>query len=39
MKKLGLDIHTEPPEFFTELLNRDVVNWGKVVKDMNFKPL
>ena len=39
MKKLGLDIHTEPPEFFTELLNRDVASWGKVVKDMNFKPL
>ncbi len=39
MKKLGLEIHTEPPEFFTELLNRDVASWGKVVKDMNFKPL
>ena len=39
MKKLGLDIHTEPPEFFTELLNRDVASWGKVVKAMNFKPL
>ena len=39
MKKLGLDIHTEPPEFFTELLIRDVANWGKVVRDINFKPL
>jgi tripartite-type tricarboxylate transporter receptor subunit TctC len=39
MKKLGLEIHTEPPEYFTELLNRDLVNWGKVVKDIGFKPL
>ncbi len=39
MKKLGLEIHTEPPEFFTELLIRDVANWGKVVRDINFKPL
>jgi tripartite-type tricarboxylate transporter receptor subunit TctC len=39
MKKLGLDIHTEPPEFFTDLMNKDFDNWGKVVKGMGFKPL
>ena len=39
MKKLGLDIHTEPPEFFTDLMNKDFENWGKVVKGMGFKPL
>jgi len=39
MKKLGLDIHTESPEFFTDLMNKDFDNWGKVVKDMAFKPL
>jgi hypothetical protein len=39
MKKLGLDIHTESPEFFTELMNKDFENWGKVVKNMGFKPL
>jgi tripartite-type tricarboxylate transporter receptor subunit TctC len=39
MKKLGLEIHTEPPEFFTELMRKDFENWGKVVKGMGFKPL
>ncbi|WP_297724106.1 tripartite tricarboxylate transporter substrate binding protein [Limnohabitans sp. Rim8] len=39
MKKLGLEIHTEPPEFFTDLMNKDFDNWGKVVKGMGFKPL
>jgi tripartite-type tricarboxylate transporter receptor subunit TctC len=39
MKRLGLDTHTESPEFFTQLMNKDFDNWGKVVKDMGFKPL
>ncbi len=39
MKKLGLEIHTESPEFFTELMNKDFEVWGKVIKDMGFKPL
>ncbi len=39
MKQLGLDIHTESPQFFNELLERDFVSWGKVVRQMNFKPL
>ena len=39
MKKLGLDIHTESPEFFTALMNKDFDNWGKVIKGMGFKPL
>lgn len=39
MKKMGLEIHTESPEFFTELMNKDFENWGKVVKGMGFKPL
>ena len=39
MKKMGLDIHTESPEFFTDLMNKDFENWGKVVKGMGFKPL
>jgi tripartite-type tricarboxylate transporter receptor subunit TctC len=39
MKKLGLEIHTEPPEFFTELMRKDFESWGKVIKDMGFKPL
>jgi tripartite-type tricarboxylate transporter receptor subunit TctC len=39
MKKLGLEIHTEQPEFFTELMRKDFESWGKVIKDMGFKPL
>jgi tripartite-type tricarboxylate transporter receptor subunit TctC len=39
MKKLGLEIHTEAPEFFTEMMRKDFENWGKVVKGMGFKPL
>jgi tripartite-type tricarboxylate transporter receptor subunit TctC len=39
MKQLGLDVHTEPPEFFNELMERDFVSWGKVLKKMNFKPM
>ena len=39
MKKMGLDIHTESPEFFTDLMNKDFENWGKVIKGMGFKPM
>ncbi len=39
MKQLGLDVHTQPPEFFTELMERDFVAWGKVLQKMNFKPM
>ena len=39
MKQLGLDVHTEPPEYFNELMERDFVSWGKVLKKMNFKPM
>ncbi len=39
MKKMGLEIHNESPEFFTDLMNKDFENWGKVVKGMGFKPL
>lgn len=37
-KQLGLDIHNEPPEYVTELIERDSVEWGKVLRKMNFKP-
>jgi tripartite-type tricarboxylate transporter receptor subunit TctC len=35
---LGLDIHTEPPEYFTEVIRRDFEKWGKVARDIGFKP-
>jgi tripartite-type tricarboxylate transporter receptor subunit TctC len=38
LKQLGLDIHNEPPEYMTELIERDTVEWGKVLRKMNFKP-
>ena len=39
MKKLGLEIHTEAPEYFTELLTRDFAAWSKLIKDIGFKPM
>ncbi|MFM8548475.1 MAG: Bug family tripartite tricarboxylate transporter substrate binding protein [Betaproteobacteria bacterium] len=38
MRKLGLDIHQEPPAYFNELLERDQQVWGQVIKDIGFKP-
>lgn len=38
MRKLGLDIHQEPPGYFNELLERDQQLWGRVIKDIGFKP-
>jgi tripartite-type tricarboxylate transporter receptor subunit TctC len=34
----GLEIHTESPEFFTDTIRRDFEKWGKVVRDIGFKP-
>ncbi len=34
----GLEIHNDPPEFFTEAIRRDFEKWGKVVRDIGFKP-
>lgn len=39
MKAYGLEIHTETPEFFTDTLKSDFVKWGKLIKDMGFKPM
>ena len=38
MKKLGLDIHVEPPRYLTDLLERDQAVWGKLIQDIGFKP-
>src|SRR5262245_41265582 len=35
---LGLEVHTEPPEYFSEVLRRDFEKWGKVARDIGFKP-
>jgi tripartite-type tricarboxylate transporter receptor subunit TctC len=34
----GLEIHTEPPEYFTEVIRRDFALWGKLARDIGFKP-
>ncbi len=39
MQQLGLDVHIESPDFFSEAIERDFTNWGKVLKKMNFKPM
>ena len=38
MTAFGLEIHTEPPEFFTETMRSDFVKWGKLARDIGFKP-
>ena len=38
MLTLGLEIHTEPPEFFAETIRSDFGKWGKVARDIGFKP-
>ena len=35
---LGLEVHTESPEYFTDVLRRDFEKWGKVARDIGFKP-
>ena len=35
----GLEVHTEPPEYFTNVIRRDFEKWGKVARDIGFKPL
>lgn len=39
MKKLGLDIHIESPQYFAETLNQDFVKWGKLLNDIHFKKM
>jgi tripartite-type tricarboxylate transporter receptor subunit TctC len=34
----GLEIHTETPEYFTDVIRRDFEKWGKVARDIGFKP-
>jgi tripartite-type tricarboxylate transporter receptor subunit TctC len=38
MNAAGLIITTEPPEFFTKVLNSDYARYGKLVKDIQFVP-
>ena len=35
---LGLDTYTESPEFFAQTLRNDIEKWGKLARDIGFKP-
>lgn len=35
---LGLDLHTEPPEYFSKTIRDDFDKWGKLAREINFKP-
>ena len=39
MVAYGLEIHTESPEFFADTIRGDFGKWGKLAKDIGFKPL
>jgi tripartite-type tricarboxylate transporter receptor subunit TctC len=39
MNTLGLETHLETPEYFSEAIRRDFGLWGKLARDINFKPL
>jgi len=34
----GLEVHTESPEYFTDVIRRDFEKWGKLANDIGFKP-
>lgn len=34
----GLEVHTESPEYFTEVIRRDFEKWGKLARDIGFRP-
>jgi len=35
----GLEVRAESPEFFAEIIRRDFEKWGKLTRDIGFKPL
>ena len=39
MKKLGLDIHMESPDYFRDVIQNDFDRWGKLTRDIGFKQL
>ena len=39
MNLYGLEAHTESPEFFSDTIRRDFSKWGKLISDIDFKPI
>jgi len=35
----GLEIHTESPEYFANMIRKDMEKWGKVARDIGFQQL
>ena len=35
----GLEVHNESPEYFAELIKKDYDKWGKLARDIGFKPM
>lgn len=35
---LGLDTYAETPEYFTQTMRADIEKWGKLARDIGFKP-
>lgn len=35
---VGLELHTEPPEFFAHTLRSDFEKWGRLAREIGFKP-
>jgi tripartite-type tricarboxylate transporter receptor subunit TctC len=35
----GLEVHNESPEYFGELIRKDYDKWGKLARDIGFKPM
>ena len=38
LDSFGLEVHTESPEYFANVIRRDIEKWGKVARDIGFKP-
>lgn len=38
LETYGLEIHTESPEYFGEVIRKDIEKWGKLARDIGFKP-
>jgi tripartite-type tricarboxylate transporter receptor subunit TctC len=38
MNAFGLEIHTESPEFFADTIRSDFAKWGKLARDIGFRP-
>jgi tripartite-type tricarboxylate transporter receptor subunit TctC len=34
----GLEVHAESPEYFAQVIRRDIEKWGKVARDIGFQP-